>query len=67
MKGGEIMRGINTDPESDPALDFLPDDLDDSTIRDLEFTVALTSSNHRVTSSAPLLNALTSYRKEELN
>ncbi len=59
------MQGTNTNPKSDPALDFLPDNLDESTIRDLEFTVAITSGNRRFTSSAPLLNALTSYRKEE--
>jgi hypothetical protein len=61
------MEGTETNPESDPALDYLPDNLEDSTIRDLEFTVAITSGNNPVTSSAPLLDALTSYREQELN
>jgi len=61
------MKETGADPVSDPALDFLPDDLDDSTIRDLEFTVAITSRNDSVTASAPLLDALTTYREEELN
>jgi hypothetical protein len=61
------MRETSPDPASDPALDFLPDDLDDSTIRELEFTVAITTSDDSVTSSAPLLDALTTYREEELN
>jgi hypothetical protein len=60
--------GLTRDESTlDPDRDYLPDELDEADIHDLEFTVAITSANRTKSQSAPLLDALTSYRNSELH
>lgn len=47
--------------------DFLPDTLSDSQVHDLEFTVAISSEDRESTADAPVLDVLTTIRKEQLN
>lgn len=55
------------DLESDPALQFLPDDLSEATVNDIEFTIPITSIHNETSSEAPFLGALTSYREKKNN
>lgn len=59
------MQRSRDDSSMNPAVDFLPDDLDESTVHDLEFTIPIKPGNESSTSSAPLLDALTTYREDE--
>ena len=61
------MDPFSDDAKVDPAAEFLPDELDEATIHDLEFTVPIRAGEDSTSSSAPLLDALTTYREAELN
>lgn len=66
-KGGKNMERFRDDSKVDPAVEFLPENLDEAMIQDLEFTVPIRAGDNSSTSSAPLLDALTTYRDAELN
>ena len=46
---------------------FLPDGMSDSDVHDLEFTIAMSSDVDKRTEQAPMLDALTRFRRERLN
>lgn len=46
---------------------FLPDSMSDSQVHDLEFTVAISSEDREETADAPMLDALTTVREQQLN
>lgn len=50
-----------------PAREILPDELSESVARELGFTVAISSEENSEPTGAPMLDALTSYRKNKLN
>lgn len=61
------MKRFRDNSKTDPAAELLPENLDEATIHDLEFTVPIRAGDDSTTSSAPLLDALTTYREAELN
>lgn len=46
---------------------FLPEEMSDADVHDLEFTVAFDSEQQEKTEQAPMLDALTSFREGKLN
>lgn len=46
---------------------FLPDEMSDAQVHDLEFTVAISSEERETTADAPMLEALTTVREQQLN
>lgn len=46
---------------------FLPDEMSDSDVHDLEFTIAMSSDMDERTEQAPMLDALTRFHRDRRN
>ncbi|MFB6345455.1 MAG: hypothetical protein ABEK50_06760 [bacterium] len=53
------------DERERPRPDFFPEDLSDSDVHDLEFTIAISPRNREESRQAPMLDALASAREDK--
>lgn len=58
---------ISNEEDSATAPEKYPGRLSDTVVRGLEFTVAVSSEEDAEPTGAPMLDALTTYREEQLN